>query len=161
MCPFEHFSITMWPVNQFTLVYFSFVLRSDRTNKMENSQQTSSSKSQVPRMKIMQSLQKYSATAGISSELTLQPYPLNGKILMGFSNLCITFICLIEPIFYEPEIPFKYLESCCLGSFLIVIISVLTIILLKVKTLFKLIEDCENIVNASEYSISELLFSSV
>lgn len=120
--------------------------------------QTKSSKSQVPKMKIMQLLQTNLATAGITLDLLIQPYPLNAKILMGFSILCISIICLSEPFFNEEKTSFDYVESNCAGSYVIFIISILLFLILKVKQLFGLISDCECIANSSEYKISKLLF---
>lgn len=108
--------------------------------------------------KIMQLLLKNFATAGISSELAMQPYPSNEKILMGFSILCISIFCIFEPFFHESKTSFEYTISSCAGSYVILIMSALLIIVLKVGKLFELIRNCETVVNLSEYRIPKLLF---
>lgn len=102
-------------------------------------------------MKIFQLTQKNFDSLGVTPKLSLQPYPFNEKILIGFFILGLFFICSLMSTIFESKTFTDYTQSVYLDSLAVVISSVLVILVFNVKKLFKLIDDCENLVNASEY----------
>lgn len=126
-------------VNQFHFNQFTTTWHSNRI-KMENSQQTKSSKPQL--IKIFQLTQKTFATIGISSEW-------NKNIFIGFSIVSISIICIFKFTFYEAQTFAESTQSMYMGSVAIVIILILFIFVLKAEEFYELINDCENIVNTS------------
>lgn len=116
---------------------------------MENST-SENSQSVLPRKKIFQIVLKNFATIGIEPKLIAQPNPLNVRILMGFGFLGLSIICIFKYFFYEAKTFIEYTQTAYMGSAAVLLISALLILILNVESLFKLINDCENLVNLSK-----------
>lgn len=116
---------------------------------MENSNQTKSQAIKLPKRKVFQIIQRNLASAGITPNLLNQPYPVNGKIFVGFLILGLFMCCNFKYTFYEAKTFVEYTQTVYVGSLAAVIFLALTIIILKVDKLFELIDECENIVQTS------------
>lgn len=90
------------------------------------------------------------ATIGINEKLLTQPYPLNGKILMGFLLLFSALILIGVKFFYYAGAFFEYTQAIYLASDVVLLISLLVILVANVEILFKCINLIYNILNASE-----------
>lgn len=124
---------------------------------MENFQHSQPNKlpnSQLSKMEIFQLAQQKFATIGINRELALQPYRLNDTLLMGFSMLGLSTVCIFEFTFLEAKTFSQYTQSSYMGSYMVTIILALLIIIFKVAKLFELINECEDLVNTSEGRIN-------
>lgn len=115
---------------------------------MENSKQKHL-QVKSPNHKVFQLTQKYFATAGIVPNLAIQPYPLNGKISIGFLLLGSSLICNFKYTFYEARTFVEYTQSIYMCSIAALIIFALVIIILKVEKLFEFINGCEKLINTS------------
>lgn len=104
----------------------------------------------LPRMKIFQVTRKNLAAAGISPNLSFQPYPFNERIVCGFLALIFYIICNVVYLFYEAITFTEYTRSIYMASVAALIIFVLLIFILNVKELFEFINKLENNVNTSE-----------
>lgn len=104
-------------------------------------------------MKVFQTTQKHFATAGITSNLVLQSYPLNGRIFLGFLMLSLAIICSLLYTFNEAKTFSEFTESIFMTALAALVILVLLIIIFVIEKLFRLIGTCENIVNTSESTI--------
>lgn len=119
---------------------------------MENSIQENP-QPKLPRKKIFQIVLKNFATIGIDSNLRAQPYPINGKILMSFAILAVTAILTLSYALYGAKTFIECIQSTYMGSAATLIFFELLIVILHMEKLFKLIEDCESIVNTSKNTI--------
>lgn len=104
-------------------------------------------------MKILELTQKNFATVGVTAHLAHQPYPINAKISIGFLILSSYFICNFVFAFCDAKTFTEYTQSIYVTSAVALIIFCAVVLVLNVKKLFKLIKDCEIIVNTSEYEI--------
>lgn len=137
-----------WPMQislRLNLTPFTSPSQSIEIKMDSNSQQT-----QSPKIRTFQLVQKQLAHIGISSKLASQPYPLNGKILLGLFTLGCTIICVFKFTFYDAKTFSESAQSIYFGSVAIVVIYSLLIVVLKVEEIFALINDCENLVNTSK-----------
>lgn len=124
---------------------------------MENFEQTNpTSWSQIPKLRVFQLIQKKFATVGISPNLVTQSYPLNGKVILGILLLTISFSCNLMFFFYKAKTFAEYTESMHMSSMAALISLIFVIVLLNVRKLFDLINDCENVANSSELKIDIL-----
>lgn len=110
-----------------------------------------------PRITVFQLLQKNLAVAGIIRKLSLQQYPFNRRVLIGFSTLFIETICIFKFTFFEAKTFSESTQSIYMGTVTVVIIVVLFIFVIKAKKLFEFIDDCENVVNTSESQRCQML----
>lgn len=110
------------------------------------SPKSQSTERQLPKRRIFELLQKKIATVGIGMELAAQPYPWNGKILMGFGTLCFIIFCIFKYFFQEAQTFSEYTQSSYMGSLAVLIMLCLLITILKVKKMVELVSDCENII---------------
>lgn len=102
-------------------------------------------------MKIFQLTQRNFATIGISADSSTQSsYQFNGQIFVGVFILGSIAICNFIYIFYEAETSAEYTESIFMSTLSIPFFLALLILILNVKKLFELINNCENLVNTSE-----------
>lgn len=101
-------------------------------------------------MQLFQLIQNNFAAVGISWNLVAQPYPVNGKISLGFFILIISVICNLMYIVREAKTFAEYTQSIHMCSVATLILFALVIVLLNVKKLFNLINGCQKIVNTSE-----------
>lgn len=104
-----------------------------------------------PKMKIFQSVQRNLATIGVSPKLSHQPYPFNTKIITNFLILESFVISNLAFEIFEAKTLTELTQSIYICSLGCLNTYVLSEIIVNVKKLFKLINDCENIVNTSEY----------
>lgn len=109
-----------------------------------------------PKLKVFWSVQKNLATFGVTPELSLQPYPFNSKIFTNFLVLISSIICSLVFEFFEAKTFTELEQSIYLCSLDVLIIFALPIFIFNVEKLFKHINDCEDLVNTSEYSVSSL-----
>lgn len=92
------------------------------------------------KMKILQALRQNLAMAGIGPELSFQPRPWNGKIMIGCFVLHLGLICIFAFTFLEAESFADYTQSSCIGiSTAALCISFVLIIILNAKQLFECI----------------------
>lgn len=112
-------------------------------------------------MKIFQEIQKNFATLGISPGLSIQPYPLNGKILMEFLILHLALICGFRFTFYEAKTFAEYTQSTYMGAAVALCILCLLIIILNAKNMFKYINGVENIANTGEWKFNVIIFAHI
>lgn len=118
---------------------------------MESSEQMKNpSKRRASKIKVFQLAREKFAILGIIPELAVQPYPLNRKILLGFSILGLSSGCIFEFTFYEAKTFIEYTQSSYMGSYMVTIIFALFIITFKMEKIFELFDDCENLINTSE-----------
>lgn len=101
-------------------------------------------------MKILQLLQTNLAGVGVHSDLPLQPYPFNKKILMNFLILLLFLICNSVFAIDEAESFGEYTQSIYVITCVTIVILTFVIIILNVKKLFQLINNGEKLVNTSE-----------
>lgn len=106
--------------------------------------------SKFPKMKVFKSIQKNLAITGIGPKLVTQPYPLNGRILMGFLLLGFgnTFTCVFIGNYAKTFS--EYTQSTYFLSAEILFIFALIIVILKVENLFEFINCCDCMLNISE-----------
>lgn len=120
-------------------------------NAMKNSKQKNQTTKSPSKIKIFQCVQKNFATAGVGPVLSLQPYPLNLKIKFGFLLGIFYIICDLVFLFVEAKTFTEYMQSIYMGFCPTLSIFGLVVIISKAKKLFQVINDCENLVNASKY----------
>lgn len=116
---------------------------------MENSQQENPPL-KLPKIEIFQVIQKNLTTVGITPNLSTQPYPLNGKIVMGFLILTSALISSCVYFFYFANTIVEYTQSTYMGSIAIMVIIFLLIIVFKVEKLFVLISHFDIVINTSK-----------
>lgn len=117
---------------------------------MEVSRRESQTTKPPVKLRIFQLTQKNLNTVGISPNLLLQPCPLNTKIAIGFLIATSHAICNLVFIFFEAETFSEFTQTIYMGSFAILVIFNLVIFISNVENLFRIIDNCENLVNASE-----------
>lgn len=105
-----------------------------------------------PKLKILQLVQKYFANVGISPILAAQPYPFNGKLVMGSATLVLYVICSLMDLFYNDKTFAENMVTICMCSLAALIFFTLMILILNVEELFRIINDFETIVNTSRFS---------
>lgn len=108
------------------------------------------SKRKPSKLKILQLTQMHFATAGICPKLVEQPYPINGKIFMGFFILTFDIICGMIFLFYEAKTFTENTRTTFMCSLAVLIFLSLLILMFNAKELFQAINDCEKIVNTGE-----------
>lgn len=118
---------------------------------MENAK-PEKSQTKLPKKKIFQIVLKNFAAVGIEPNLVVQPYPINGRILMGFCILGSYMICNFKHTFVAKTFV-EYTQTAYMGSAAFVLFFVIWILLLNVKKMFKLINDAESIANLSVYTV--------
>lgn len=118
--------------------------------EMENSEKNRN-QPKFPKMQILQLTRKKFATAGITKSLTTQAHPFNGGILIGFLTVNAALISSVLYLIYGAESFAEYTQSVYCASFAGLVIGNFTIIIFKANTLFEYIENCESLVNTSEY----------
>lgn len=111
---------------------------------MENPQQKPS------KLKIFQLVHKNFANIGISPDLAEQPYPFNGKIIMGSATLLLYVICSLMYLFDEAKTFTENTRTIYMCSLAAVIFFDLMILILNAKELFQLMNECVSIVNTRE-----------
>lgn len=135
-----------WPINS-----FGFVVSSQPQSHPK-----------IPKMKIFQLTQRNFATIGISADSSTQSsYRFNGRIFVGVFILGSIAICNFIYIFYEAETSAEYTESIFMSTLSIPFFLALLILILNVKKLFELINNCENLVNTSEWRKSNSFLKNV
>lgn len=116
---------------------------------MENSKQDES-KSQLPNGKVFQIPLKNFAVLGISSNLTTQPYPLNGKIITGFVILGFSMYSTIVFVIYDAKTFIEYTQSIYGFSLATLIFVALLNTIFKIEQMFELINANGQLVNTSK-----------
>lgn len=110
---------------------------------MENTKQKHTSS----KLKIYQVIQKNFATLGICPNLTMQPYPINGKIFIGFQILISGIYFLLMYIFNDAQTFIEYTQTIYICSCATLMSIAFIIILINVEKLFNLINNCEKVIN--------------
>lgn len=104
----------------------------------------------MAKLKILQLVRKNLDTVGFNSNLSLQPCPFNMKILVGFLLSGSYFICSLMFICDDVKTFTEYTQSIYISCSMIIVILTQLVTIFNVQKLFKLISDCENLVNDSE-----------
>lgn len=78
---------------------------------MENSEKENKTKTPPPRLNMLQLTQNTFATVGISPTLSLQPYPINAKILLGLLILSLYFVSNFVYTIIDAKTFAEYTES--------------------------------------------------
>lgn len=104
------------------------------------------------KMKLYQSAQRQFALLGISSQLLIQKYPFNEKILlMSFSYICkIISFCMF--MYYNVNTFREYTDSIYVTSTVVLIVICYANVVFRVAGFFKFIDSCDEIVATSEWS---------
>lgn len=116
----------------------------------KSNQDKSKSKSQPPKRRAFEIIQKSLATAGIIPTLANQSYPFNREILLVLLSLGSSLYCTTVFILYDAENFSEYTQSVYTDTLLTVIILALLILMFKVKQLFEFINSSNDIANTSE-----------
>ena len=118
---------------------------------MENSKQNEPKPSKkIQKIKIFQIIQKNFATIGIGPNSAMQLRVFNGKILFTSLTLASFILSNLVYFFKDAETFTEYTQTIYLGSGGILVTLAFIIILLHLNELFKIINDCECLVNTSE-----------
>lgn len=108
----------------------------------------------LPKIKCFQLVQKNFAILDITPELAMQPHPFNSRrISIGFLALGLIIICALKFFFYEAQTFAEYTQSSYASFFMITITFNLSVVTLKVKKVFKLMDDIEDLVNTCVYLV--------
>lgn len=115
---------------------------------MDNSQ------SNLPKLKVFQSIQKNFALMGISPKLVAQSYPFNVRIFAYFLSVMsgITLTCVY--IFTDAKTVSEYMQTIYVASAGIFDVFTLLILILKVDQLFEFINRLDNVVNMSKCTLN-------
>lgn len=105
---------------------------------------------EIPKMKVFQHVQKNFATLGIDSDLMLQQYPINMKIFISYLLGLGSIISMLMFLFDEQKTFAEYTQAVYFGSFAVLIISALVILVLHVDKLFQFIKTLDVTINASK-----------
>lgn len=116
---------------------------------MENSEQQNPQKT-LQKLLVFQTTQKYYALIGIRPKLVTQSHRFNKNILMSFLILGSAVISMVVYVFNDAQTLSEYAQSIYMGSFGVLLIFSLTIVILEVEKFFKYIKHCESVVNTSE-----------
>lgn len=106
-----------------------------------------------PKLRAFKNVQKNFAVAGINPTLITQSYPLNGKIFMRFLVFGASIIFLSVYFSNYVETFSEYTQSVYMDSAMVLSILVLLILTLRVGKLFKYINCCDTMLNASRWNI--------
>lgn len=105
----------------------------------------------IVKMKFLQSVQKHFATLGISSSQSNHKYPfINGKILMVYLGFLLGIISFCVFLILEVNNFQEYTETIFRITLLICMFITFMIVILKMGQLFRLIDDCEKLVDKSK-----------
>lgn len=121
-----------------------------KREKMENSSETVH-QSNTFKMKIFQTIQKKFALVGISKAPAAQSESFNWRLLMSFISLYSEFITILLYIMLEAETFAEYIQLAFLLSLTVQITFDLSIIIIKTKKMFELIDHFESIINTSKH----------
>lgn len=111
-----------------------------------------------PKIKILQLTQQNFATIGISPNLVLQSYPINVKIFLGLFTSNSYIICSMIYLIYTANSITENTQIIFMSLVAAVIVLLLFALIVNAGGLFKYINDCEDIVNTSEYGQLNLPF---
>lgn len=104
----------------------------------------------MPKIRVLQLMQKNLNTIGIVRDLVDQPYPLNVKILLGFLTVISSFFCNLMFTVREAKTFAEYTESVYMSSLAALIILALIIYLFNIAKLYSLRDGFEYLANTSE-----------
>lgn len=107
--------------------------------------------SNLPKIKIFQTIQKSFIFIGIELNSAMHTHPLNAKILLGLSVLSLALASNLIFISKDAEELVEYTLSIFVCCDLILIILEMIILICKSSELNKLISDCENLSNTREH----------
>lgn len=102
---------------------------------------------QLPRVKVLQQVQKNLAAIGISSDLISQAYPFNRKILMVVIMICYGCTSSSLYIFLEAKTFDEYTQSIYIFSACVLISIIFIITYSKLRDIFQFIDSLENVMN--------------
>lgn len=120
---------------------------------MENFNEENLQQSNLPKIKIFQTIQKNLSVAGIdpSSAMHSHPSVLNVRILMNLFALIVTVIFSVIYITIEADTFLGLAQAICVCSVNIFAVLVLVTVFFNMKEFYKSINDCECLVNTSKY----------
>lgn len=140
-------------------IQFEFTWSKDKSNKfkvvsnmleMENSNQEKS-KSQQPKRRVFEIIQKNLVTAGITPDLANKSCPLNATTLLIFLSQSAAMYFTSVFIIYDAESIADYTQSIYTETLLTMVILALLILILKAKQLFEFIDSSNDMANTSEW----------
>lgn len=111
--------------------------------------------SQAPKLKTFESTRKYYALVGITSILAKRAHPFNGSILCDFLVLGSCIFCTFVFVIFDAETFAEYTQAIYTSSIAMQIMFTLLITISKVDKLFGLIHGCDNLINTSEFEMSQ------
>lgn len=117
---------------------------------MENSQEQNQ-RPNLPKKLIFQTVKKNLSALGISLDLSMQSRLLNARLLLSLLAPGLCNIGMLLYSFNEAQTVFQFTQSIFICSAYTLSILFLLIILCYSNELFKLINDCECIVNTSKW----------
>lgn len=107
-------------------------------------------KSQLPKIKILQLVQKNLASLGIYLNSANKVQQLNGKILIDFLMLTTAISWALTYAFIDAETFTEYNQSIYVCTSFVLITSVLAITVVNSTKLYKIINNCECLINIRE-----------
>lgn len=116
---------------------------------MENVNQEQQT-TEPPRMKILQLTQMNLAAVGVNRNLSLQSYPIDMKIIIGFLILGLFFTFTLMYTIFEAKTFNEYTQSSFMVAVATLVILEFAIVVLNVKKLLQAINNCENLIKTSE-----------
>lgn len=114
------------------------------------------SESKLPKIQIFQSTKEYLAILGITSNLMVQTYPFNRKILIGYLILGVALICNLVFVIFEKKTFWEFTQSIYFSSDALVCTLGFTVLVFRLSTLFEAIVTLESAINASECSSKKI-----
>lgn len=105
------------------------------------------------KMKIFQAFIKKSVIIGIDRNVAKQRYPINVNIVMGFVLIGSGIVCNLLFVIYEAKTFAQYTQTLYIFSVSCLMLSLLTISILKMKKIFEFINNGNGLINTSELNI--------
>lgn len=90
------------------------------------------------------------ALVGIDSNLMLQSYPINVKMVMGYLLVFVGIVLMLVFIFNESKTFAEYTQAVYMCSLSALIVFALIILSAKVHNLFQFIKNMDDVINSSE-----------
>lgn len=110
------------------------------------------SQSELPKMKILQTLQKYFSANGIEPNSAEQLRSFNAKILMGFLVLGYGIVSVLIYVFSEAKTFLEIAQSIFTCSTLILMTFYLMTMVFHMREFFEMFISCGCLVNTSKWN---------
>lgn len=136
---------------------FQFACTADQSLKQISF--TEMEKSELPKLRVLQSIQKNFAMLGIVPALVTQTFPLNEKVFLDFSILSSAIICNFTYTFSEANTFVEYTQSIFMSTLAALINFALLILILNIEKLFGIFNGFEDIANTSQCDIFNIFLN--